>query len=151
MKKNIKRFMQIGLTTALTATMLAACEGTHDPKSGASDGDANPAKPHQGKKLSVVTANHPWGDAIKDMIPQFEEQTGMKVEVQSFFEDQLKQKLTVQFTSRSATPDVFMFSPLQEANQFYNNGWLEPLDDFLNKTPLTTLTISPKLRSAPTR
>lgn len=160
MKKNIKRFMQIGLTTALTATMLAACGGTNDPKPEASGGGASPAKPHQGKKLSVVTANHPWGDAIKDMIPQFEEQTGMKVEVQSFFEDQLKQKLTVQFTSGSATPDVFMFSPLQEAKQFYNNGWVEPLDDYIkqdadydfedfSKAAVSTNTVDGKLVGIP--
>ncbi|UUZ97524.1 sugar ABC transporter substrate-binding protein [Paenibacillus sp. P25] len=70
---------------------------------------------------------------MKPPLPKFEEQTGMKVEVQSFFEDQLTQKLTVQFTTGSATPDVFMYRPLQEGKLFFKNGWVQPLDDYVNK------------------
>lgn len=132
MKGSSKRLMKTGIAVVLTASMLAACGSNSDPKPGAG-GNTDSAKPFQGKKLSVVTANHPWGDAIKDKIPQFEEMTGMKVDVQSYFEDQLTQKLTVQFTSRSTTPDVFMYRPLQEAKQFYHNGWIQPLDEYVNK------------------
>ena len=55
------------------------------------------AKPFEGETISFVTANHPWGDAIKPLLPEFEQATGITVNVESFFEDQLTQKLTVQF------------------------------------------------------
>jgi multiple sugar transport system substrate-binding protein len=82
-----------------------------------------------------VTANHPWGEAIKPLIPEFEEATGAKVDVQSYFEDQLTQKLTVQFTAGSTTPDVFMYRPLQDGKLFYKNGWLANLNEYVNKNP----------------
>jgi len=132
MKRKMKRWMQGTLAAVLAVSMLSACGGGNDKPSQGVEGEGA-AKPFQGKKLSIATANHPWGDAIKELIPQFEEETGMKVDVQSYFEDQLSQKLTVQFTSGSATPDVFMYSPLQHAKQFYNNGWLQPLDEYVTK------------------
>ncbi|WP_010270547.1 ABC transporter substrate-binding protein [Paenibacillus senegalensis] len=129
-----KSWTKAALTAILTTSLLSACGGGEQPGSGgATTGEAD--KPFQGKKLSIATANHPWGDAIKELIPKFEEETGMKVDVQSYFEDQLSQKLTVQFTSGSSTPDVFMYSPLQHAKQFYNNGWLQPLDEYVDRNP----------------
>jgi len=87
-------------------------------------------KPFDGETISFVTANHPWGDAIKPFLPEFEAATGITVNVESFFEDQLTQKLTVQFASGSTTPDVFMYRPLQEGKLFYKNGWLNDLDSY---------------------
>lgn len=130
MNQTMKRVLNVGILSAMSAALLSACGGanTSNDKSG-----QTADKPFAGKKLSIVTANHPWGDAIKEMLPQFEESTGMKVDVQSFFEDQLAQKLTVQLTAASATPDVFMYSPLQQAKLFVKNGWITPLDDYTKK------------------
>lgn len=93
------------------------------------------AKPFEGETISFVTANHPWGDAIKPLLPEFEQATGITVNVESFFEDQLTQKLTVQFASGSATPDVFMYRPLQEGKLFFKNGWLTELDAYTQQDP----------------
>ncbi|MBP1991584.1 ABC transporter substrate-binding protein [Paenibacillus eucommiae] len=135
MKQSMKRLLTAGLIFTMFAVLLAACGGggtnTTDNNSGQTTD--NPDKPFAGKKLSIVTANHPWGDAIKEMLPEFEASTGMKVDVQSFFEDQLAQKLTVQMTAGSVTPDVFMYSPLQQAKLFVKNGWIYPLDDYAKK------------------
>ncbi|WP_166243385.1 ABC transporter substrate-binding protein [Paenibacillus turpanensis] len=138
MKKTIQRWVGTGTALTLVAGLLAGCGGndnTQKPDT-AAPGTAAPgasAKPFEGKTLNLVTANHPWADAIKPLLPDFEKATGMKVNVESFFEDQLTQKLTVQFTSGSATPDVFMFRPLQEGKLFYKNGWLQPLDEYKDK------------------
>lgn len=90
------------------------------------------ARPFEGRSITFVIANHPWGEAIKPLLPEFEEATGMTVNVDSFFEDQLTQKLTVQFASGSSTPDVFMYRPLQEGKLFFKNGWLEALDGYVS-------------------
>lgn len=82
------------------------------------------------RSITLATGSHPWVDAIKPLLPQFEAETGINVNVQGFFEDQLTQKLTVQFTSQSSSPDVFMYRPLQEGKLFFRNGWLEPLDEY---------------------
>ncbi|MBP1963994.1 ABC transporter substrate-binding protein [Paenibacillus aceris] len=138
MKKSLKQWIGIGTTAFIAATVVAGCGSTTNtaqpstqPSAGAA-ATAN-AKPYAGKTISLVTANHPWADAIKPLLPDFEKETGIKVNVESFFEDQLTQKLTVQFTSGSATPDVFMYRPLQEGKLFYKNGWVQPLDDYAQK------------------
>lgn len=137
MKKSFKQWIGISTTVVMAATVVAGCgttstkteQATTAPSAAAT---AN-AKPFAGKTISLVTANHPWAEAIKPLLPDFEKETGIKVNVESFFEDQLTQKLTVQFTSGSATPDVFMYRPLQEGKLFYKNGWLQPLDEYAQK------------------
>ncbi|MCY9661449.1 sugar ABC transporter substrate-binding protein [Paenibacillus chondroitinus] len=138
MKKSFKQWIGVGTTAVMAATVLAGCGSTTNttqPSTAPSAGAAATAnaKPFAGKTISLVTANHPWADAIKPLLPDFEKETGIKVNVESFFEDQLTQKLTVQFTSGSATPDVFMYRPLQEGKLFYKNGWVQPLDDYAQK------------------
>ncbi|MZQ82894.1 extracellular solute-binding protein [Paenibacillus sp. 5J-6] len=138
MKKSFKQWIGVGTTTVMAAAVLAGCGSTANtaqPSTAPSTGAAATAnaKPYAGKTISLVTANHPWADAIKPLLPDFEKETGIKVNVESFFEDQLTQKLTVQFTSGSATPDVFMYRPLQEGKLFYKNGWVQPLDDYAQK------------------
>ncbi|TBL70457.1 sugar ABC transporter substrate-binding protein [Paenibacillus thalictri] len=159
----MKRVVHIGLTAVVASGLLAGCGNkteTPAPAPAAGGNGQTAAKPFEGKKLTLVTANHPWGEAIKPLLPQFEEKTGIKVEVQSFFEDQLTQKLTVQFTSGAATPDVFMYRPLQEGKLFYKNGWVQPLDDYskkdadydfndFNKTAVSTTTVDGKLAGIP--
>jgi multiple sugar transport system substrate-binding protein len=129
MRNIINRWMVTGTVLVVAASLLVGCAG----KTPAADPTKTAAKPFEGKSITLVTANHPWGEALKPLLPEFEAATGMKVNVQSFFEDQLTQKLTVQFTSGSATPDVFMYRPLQEGKLFYKNGWVQPLDDYSKK------------------
>ncbi|KRF02438.1 ABC transporter substrate-binding protein [Paenibacillus sp. Soil766] len=137
MKKSFKQWIGVSTTVVMAATVVAGCgntstkteQATTAPNAAAT---AN-AKPFAGKTISLVTANHPWAEAIKPLLPDFEKETGIKVNVENFFEDQLTQKLTVQFTSGSATPDVFMYRPLQEGKLFYKNGWVQPLDDYAQK------------------
>ncbi|WP_337099172.1 ABC transporter substrate-binding protein [Paenibacillus sp. YIM B09110] len=121
-----------GAALILAAIAATGCGNSSDNRSAGEKGTAD--KPFAGQSITLVTGSHPWVDAIRPLLPQFEAKTGMSVSVQSFFEDQLTQKLTVQFTSRSETPDVFMYRPLQEGKLFFRNGWLEPLDDFVKQT-----------------
>ena len=47
----------------------------------------------QSGEIRVLLANHPYGDLLKQSIPQFEKSTGIKVNVESLQESQLTQKL----------------------------------------------------------
>ncbi len=88
------------------------------------------AQPYKGTNIRVVLSHHPWTDAIRPLIPEFEELTGIKVDVEAYFEDQLTQKLLVEFASGTSTIDVFMQRPLQEAKQFQKNRWYADLNPF---------------------
>jgi multiple sugar transport system substrate-binding protein len=120
MKRHVK--LSTGLTTLAVSVCLILLAGL--PAVAA-------PQPYKGKTLRVVLANHPWAEAIKPLIPEFEKETGIKVNAESYFEDQLTQKLSVEFASGSSTIDVFMQRPLQEAKQFYKNGWYADLKPFV--------------------
>ena len=81
----------------------------------------------QTQEIRVLLANHPYGELLKTAIPDFEKETGIKVNVESLQESQLTTKLTTEFATKSSSVDVFMTRPLQEGKMFYKNGWYEPL------------------------
>jgi multiple sugar transport system substrate-binding protein len=81
----------------------------------------------QTKEIRVLLANHPYGELLKSSIPDFEKQSGIKVNVESLQEGQLTTKLTTEFATKSSSVDVFMTRPLQEGKMFNKNGWYEPL------------------------
>jgi multiple sugar transport system substrate-binding protein len=84
----------------------------------------------QATEIRVLLANHPYGDLLKTAIPEFEQATGIKVNVESLQESQLTTKLTTEFATGSSSADVFMTRPLQEGKMFYKNGWYAPLQDY---------------------
>lgn len=96
------------------------------------------SKPYAGTTLRVLLAVHSWTDAIKPLIPQFEQQTGIHVKLETYGENELTQKTTVEFVSGSSNIDVFMQRPLQDARLFQKNGWFTDLNTYVKdaqKTP----------------
>ncbi|GAB4575384.1 MAG: sugar ABC transporter substrate-binding protein [Anaerolineae bacterium] len=85
---------------------------------------------YAGTEIRVIFANHPWASALQRMLPEFEEASGISVRVESYFEDQLSQKLQIGLTSGTSQADVFMFRPLQEGLLFEQNGWVADLTEF---------------------
>lgn len=106
----------------------------------------------QAKEIRVLLANHPYGELLKGAIPEFENATGIRVNVESLQEGQLTTKLTTEFATRSSSVDVFMTRPLQEGKMFYKNGWYEPLAmDFADypKNVMSVATFGPKAYIVP--
>lgn len=118
------------------SAVLAGCGGGGQPSAtppaaGGEQGGAAPAKAEQ--TIRIVAANHPWTEGIKPMLPEFEEKTGIKVRVDSYFEDQLTQKTSVEFAANSKSIDVVMFRPLQDGKQFEKNGYFASLNDYVGQ------------------
>lgn len=112
------------------------------PVFAAGQSEAAAAKPQE---IRVLLANHPYGEMIKPLIPEFEAKTGIKVNVESLQESQLTQKLTTEFATGSSTVDVFMTRPLQEGLLFIKNGWYAPLDTYnFTDYPKTSVSIGQK-------
>ncbi|MDP3176332.1 MAG: extracellular solute-binding protein, partial [Spirochaetaceae bacterium] len=107
----------------------------------------------QAKEIRVLLANHPYGDMLKAAIPEFEQATGIKVNLEQLQESQLTTKLTTEFATGSSSVDVFMTRPLQEAKMFYKNGWFLPLTtyDFSDfpKNALSVVTFGSKTYVVP--
>lgn len=113
---------------------LAACGSTEkpaeDPAKPAEETPADTqeetgeAKPFEGTTLRVILATHDWTSAVEKKLSEFEEATGMKVEYEVYPEGQLSDKLNVELGSGGKYIDVFMCRPLQEVQQFIQNGYL---------------------------
>lgn len=89
-----------------------------------------------GETIRVVANVHPWADAVKTLIPKFEAETGIKVEFETFAEDQLSQKLVVEFTASGGKGiDIFLTRPPQEARMMSKNGWYEDLAPYIKADP----------------
>jgi len=94
-------------------------------------------KPYAGTAIRFLAANHPWTEAIKPLLPEFEARTGIKIRLESYGEDQLTQKLTTEFTAGGSDIDAFMQRPLQEARQYVQNKWYTDLNPLV-KDPART-------------
>ena len=58
-----------------------------------------PAANAGSKTLRVTLANHVWTDTIKSKLPEFEKQSGLKVELSQYGEDQLSDQYNVKLNA----------------------------------------------------
>ncbi|MBN2469545.1 MAG: sugar ABC transporter substrate-binding protein [Anaerolineae bacterium] len=100
------------------------------PTANAQGPDFEISNEYAGTEIRVIFANHPWASALQQVLPEFEAASGITVRLESYFEDQLSQKLQIGLTSGSSQADVFMFRPLQEGLLFEQNGWVADLTEF---------------------
>lgn len=87
-----------------------------------------------GQTLTLGFETHPFTTGIKPLIPEFEQLTGIKVDMQVSNENELLQKLSVALSSGQSTPDVFF---LENLGQYARAGWIQPLDQYLHNKKLT--------------
>jgi multiple sugar transport system substrate-binding protein len=104
--------------TATTAVGLSACGDS----GGGSEGSGSDT-------LRVTLANHVWTENIKKALPEFEKESGLKVEVTQLGEDQLSDQYNVKLNAGSSDIDVMMYRPLQEGKLFAKNGYLADITD----------------------
>ena len=124
----MKKVMSL-LLVAIMVLSLAACGQKDNNEVNNSD------KPYAGITLRFVAVNHSWTTAMEPIIAEFEEETGAKVELEGYSEDNLLSKLNVEFGAKSTTMDVVMMRPPLDCGTFIGNGWLENLDSYIEADP----------------
>lgn len=125
----MKKFTALVLSL-LMALSLAACGGNSGGDTGANTPE-NADQPYAGTTIRVVLASHDWTNAVQPKLSEFTDATGIKVEFEVYPEDQLSTKLNVELASGGQYVDVFMCRPLQEVQQFIQNGYLADVSDVL--------------------
>jgi multiple sugar transport system substrate-binding protein len=113
----------LGGVLAAAVLALPACGNPTDAASGG------------GNAINLVMSNHPWQRGIEPLIDRFEQESGITVNVQTFAEQQTRDKIQLNLQSRSAAMDVYMTLPSREGPVFASSGYYEPLDDHLAKAP----------------
>lgn len=123
MELNVKRPSVLRIAGITTAAILAA--GTLASCSSDSGGDGGEGS----KVLNVTLANHVWTDAIKESLPEFEKESGIKVNLTQLGEDQLSDQYNVKLNAGTNEIDVMMYRPLQEGKLFAQNNWIADISD----------------------
>ncbi|MCL2800161.1 MAG: sugar ABC transporter substrate-binding protein [Treponema sp.] len=97
------------------------------------------------KEIRVLLADHPYGNLLYSLIPDFEKETGIKVLLEHYNENELTNRLNSEFSEGIPLIDVFMTRPMTETLLFLKNNWMMPLDGYdLSDYPSNTLEIGVK-------
>jgi multiple sugar transport system substrate-binding protein len=113
--------------------MAAAALMTTGALASCGNGDGAPAADAGSKTLRVTLANHVWTDTVKSKLPEFEKQSGLKVELSQYGEDQLSDQYNVKLNAGTNEIDVMMYRPLQEGKLFAKNAYLADLSQNVKK------------------
>lgn len=90
----------------------------------------------EGESIAVAVIPASYFDHLGTLLPQFEALTGIKVRIEKVPPGQIRQKATLDLSSRTGTYGTHaadpMYYPLYVANK-----WVDPLDKYLNDASLT--------------
>ena len=88
-------------------------------------------KAHAGESVSFLVNDNPWANAVLEHESEFEELTGIELTVDTYQEQQMRQRLMTVMNARSDEVDVFMTLPSREGMQFAAAGWYHDLSDYV--------------------
>lgn len=84
-------------------------------------------KAHQGETVSFLANNNPWSQAVLSYKDEFTKLTGITLKVDTYQEQQMRQRLMTVLNSHSDEVDVFMTLSSREGEQFTASGWYADL------------------------
>jgi multiple sugar transport system substrate-binding protein len=91
----------------------------------------------KGTTIRVIQNKSSVGLGIEALLPEFEKLTGIKVQYETYTEDQYRQKVLLELSAGSGGLDAFATYAAQEGLKFWRSGWYEPLDPYLRNPRLT--------------
>jgi len=89
-------------------------------------------KPYAGTELVLASMTDQYVTAFRELIPKFEEETGIKVTMDELGYVDLYQKLTADFVGETANYDL-MTVDIVWSGEYAANGYTVPLDEFMER------------------
>ena len=128
------RLGRYGWLVIVLLVLLTACAGSQSSPS-ASAVKFN-WRQFQGAKLRVLLTNSPWQGAIVGYVPQFEELTGIQVDLEVFSQDDLWKTLDSDL-KQPGRVDVFAVIPNLDGIHYLSAGQIQPVNAYLKDPALT--------------
>jgi len=94
------------------------------------------ARPYRGETIRLIGEFLPPLEAIAKLKDQFEDETGINVEVEMYEHTAVVEKVTMDLSSGTGIYDVIL-NPHREIGKLVEQGWIEPLDKFIANPKLT--------------
>ena len=93
------------------------------------------AEPYQGTTIKALFLDRPGYDAAIELIPQFEEETGINVEWEILPYENSRERQVLDFTTMTADIDVVLIDVVW-IGEFAEAGWVTPLSTFTENPEL---------------
>ncbi len=90
----------------------------------------------KGATITLALVQHQYTDSLVKQLPEFTKLTGIKVKRDVLPEEQQREKLQTDLSSRTGNYDAFMTGPATDW-QWAAPGYIEPLDSYLKNDSLT--------------
>src|SRR5260370_26049545 len=84
-----------------------------------------------GSQLRFMVSVHPWTEWSEQQLPALEGETGIKLNLEILYEDQLRQKLPLTLRSDPGAVDGFFTLPSWDGAAFSRARWYAPLDPLI--------------------
>ena len=91
-------------------------------------------KAHDGETVSFLANNNPWATTVLKHKDEFTALTGITLRVDTYQEQQMRQRLLTVMNARSDEVDVFMTLPSREGRQFAAASWYEDLNPLIESS-----------------
>jgi multiple sugar transport system substrate-binding protein len=88
-------------------------------------------KRFNGSQLRFMVSVHPWTEWAQKQLPALEAETGIKVNLEILYEDQLRQKLPLTLRSDPGAVDAFFTLPSWDGAAFSRARWYAPLEPLI--------------------
>ncbi len=133
-----KRWIAVLLAGTLTAGLLAGCGGNK-----AADSSEQKETGDSGKTINILMEDVSDTEIVKNHLDEFEEETGIKVNVETIGYSSMHEKLLTQMINNTNAYDVVVVD-CYWVGEFTKAGWLEDLGPYIEKSGFDT---SPYLES----
>ncbi|WP_432547760.1 ABC transporter substrate-binding protein [Kineococcus sp. SYSU DK004] len=120
---------RVALAGALSgALLLTSCSGAGG--GGGGGGGAGGGEDGGAQSINVIMVNNPQMVDLQELTPRFTEETGITVNYTVLPENDVRDRITQEFSSQAGQYDVASISNY-EVPFYSENGWLAPLDDYI--------------------
>ncbi|GAA2004687.1 sorbitol/mannitol transport system substrate-binding protein [Nakamurella flavida] len=120
--------LMAGATAALLVLGTAACGGA----GGGSSSGGGSGTAAAGAPVRILMVNNPQMVDLQNLAPEFTKETGIQVQFTVLPENDLRDKVSQEFTNQSGQYDVATLSNF-EIPFYSKNGWLTSLQDYSDK------------------
>ncbi len=128
--------MRILLSAAGAVAILLSC-ALGGPTPARADGwdIAKAAAPYKGTQLNLIFLDRPGYRAIIKLLPEFEKQTGIKINYEIVPYENTREKEVLNFNSKGDLSIALI--DLVWMGEFAENGWIVPIDKFTSNASVT--------------
>ncbi len=126
-----KRLLSILLTGVMVGALITGCGSSGS--SGDSGGDSSEGsgdKPYDGVEINVLCEGHASSNALEALKGEFEEETGITVNLEIIPYEELPQKVLLSFSQKSDAYDMIMNDSLS-LQGYIDNDYIACLDDYI--------------------